>query len=94
MTTPYGHIIASVAIWAIGRTEEETLADYVRATGDDGPTLDSLSHNPRSGELYIYPCDEALYRCVESHGGDISWDERDGIATVDADWLERHEQRP
>ena len=76
-----GYIIAGTAIWAIGRTEQEAVAEYNR-TADEDATLESLSRNPRSGWTFIYPCTEALYNKVLTHGGDISWDDSGPVADV------------
>jgi hypothetical protein len=76
-----GYIIASTAIWAIGATRVQALADYVRQTGDE-VTLDTLSTNPREGTLFIMPATQDLLDHVAAHGGATSWDDTGDVADI------------
>jgi hypothetical protein len=78
------YIIASNAIWAVGPTEESALAAYIRDTGDDSLTLDTISRHPMSGDIYVMPATDALIAKVEAEGGAISWDDTGSVADIRA----------
>jgi hypothetical protein len=81
-----GYVIAGTAIWAIGATEAEALADYHRGTGDTDMTLDNISRDTHGGATFIAPATEALLESVENNtGGTFSWSERDGLQCTNAE---------
>lgn len=86
-TTHAGYIIAGpTVIFAIGPTEEAAYSDYVRDTGDDSISLDSMRDaRPGSGRIYVMPATERLLEHIDLVGGDTSWDDSGDVADVIAD---------